>query len=91
VEFEWDDQKAESNLRKHGISFSFATEVFDDKNRVFKLDSRRDYGEERWVSVGFAVDRLVLVVYTEAGDTVRIISARPPSKKERKGYDDRQI
>ena len=48
IGFEWDEEKASRNERKHGIRFAFATRVLLDQNRLEWLDTRRDYGEHRW-------------------------------------------
>ena len=84
--FEWDDAKAEANLRKHGVSFEAARLVFGDAFSLEEQDSRTGYGEERFVVTGMANGRLLVVVYTERGDQIRIISARKASKREEHGY-----
>ncbi|MEQ8266444.1 MAG: BrnT family toxin [Parvibaculum sp.] len=90
-EFEWDDEKAEANLSKHGVPFELATDVFSDPDRLDVGDERFAYGEERRNAVG-AVDGAVLTVsYTMRGDICRIISARRASRKERDAYGDRSI
>jgi uncharacterized DUF497 family protein len=86
VEFEWDDAKAASNERKHGISFDFATLVFDDPNRIEDADSETDDGEERWTVVGLANDFVLFVVYTMRGIKTRLISARKATSYERRTY-----
>jgi len=86
-QFEWDDQKAQSNFEKHGVSFDFAASVFRDVNRIEWQDTRKDYGEVRLVTVGCPVTKICLsVVYTERKSVIRIISARVASKKERSSY-----
>jgi uncharacterized protein len=52
MEFEWDSNKAHSNLRKHGVSFEDATRVFLDPHRIETFDDRETYGEDRWKTVG---------------------------------------
>lgn len=90
-EFEWDDEKAEANLVKHGIAFELAAKVFGDPDRLDVGDERFAYGEERRNAVG-AADGLVLTVsYTMRGEICRIISARRASRKERDVYGDRSI
>jgi uncharacterized DUF497 family protein len=86
-DFEWDDAKAEANLRKHGISFRAASSVFDDPLVVIELDLSEDYGEDRFVATGRVEGLLVTVVYTERGDCIRIISARKANADERRTYD----
>jgi uncharacterized protein len=84
--FEWDDDKAESNLRKHGISFAAARLVFDDDsaNQVDDLSSSTE--EDRFLLTGNVAGQLVTVSYTMRNDRVRVISARPASKREQNDY-----
>jgi uncharacterized protein len=84
--FEWDYQKAKANYTKHGVSFDEASEVFRDPFGIEKLDDRKDYGEERFIRIGMALSRLLMVVYTERGEKTRIISAREVTKNERNNY-----
>ena len=86
--FEWDEQKNEENIRKHGLDFEDAPEVFNFPMLV-RLDDRTDYGEDRWIGVGMIRGRVVVVVYTErdGGDTIRVISLRKALKHERQGYE----
>jgi len=86
MEFEWDDNKNQLNLEKHGIEFADSIEVFKDKARLLSLDLRRDYGEERWITIGRAYKVIVVVVYTLRGSSIRIISARMATKKEYEKY-----
>ena len=88
MEFEWDRKKAESNLQKHGVHFKSATAVFADENRLTVTDDRKDYREERYTTLGLIEDRLYVVIYTTASETIRIISARKANKREQKRYDD---
>ena len=92
IRFEWDKAKAESNLRKHGISFEIATRVFADLFALVKQD-RIENGEHRWQTLGL-VDGylLILVAHTVRDDVdgtevIRIISARRAEPKERKHYE----
>ena len=91
--FEWDQDKAASNLRKHGTLFEDAMFVFSDADRTTVPDQRFDYGEERFVTYGFVDDRLFTVVFTQDLDLeiVRIISARKANARERKRYGHREI
>ena len=86
-EFEWDDAKAEANSRKHHISFREASRVFDDPLVLIVQDLSEDYGEERFLATGLVEDLLITVVYTERGDSIRIISARKANANERRTYD----
>ena len=87
LEFEWNDQKAEENFRRHGVDFVDAATVFFDQNRVERFDDREEYGEDRFQTIGFAQVRLLFVVYTEREGKIRLISARPATSEERKAYE----
>ncbi len=87
MKFEWDGNKNKSNLEKHGVDFNQAKEVFSDKDKIEITDNRKDYGEERTKIIGKAMDLLLSVVYTMRDATVRLISARAASRKERKDYN----
>jgi hypothetical protein len=90
-EFEWDARKAAANLAKHGIDFVDAQRVFDDHNAVEWLDDRHDYGEVRCIVLGMVRGRLLYVVYSAPDDaTVRIISARKATPRERRRYHESQ-
>jgi uncharacterized protein len=84
--FEWDDHKAAANLAKHSVSFEQAQQAFNDLLAVEFQDDRRDYGEDRSILLGMVGDRLLVVVHTVRGDTVRIISAREAEPHERRRY-----
>ena len=80
---EWDEAKRKENIRKHGFDFADAWEIFNAP-MVINLDKRFDYGEDRWIGIGFLGDRVVAVVFTESDDaTTRIISLRKAIKHER--------
>ena len=85
--FEWHDRKAASNVRDHGVSFEQATFVFDDLYAIDEIDTITDYGEERSIILGRALNELLVVVYTMRGEFVRIISARKAEKHERQRYN----
>lgn len=85
-EFEWDDDKATSNLRKHGISFVDACVVFRDPFAIELLDERVSYGEERFILIGMGADGVLTVIYTERQERNRIISARKAEPNERRYY-----
>jgi len=85
-EFEWDDAKAEANLKKHGVSFATATRVFDDAFAFVEQDIGDDHGEERFIAVGMVEGRLITAIYTERGDRIRIISARKATSNEQRDY-----
>ncbi|MBI5409227.1 MAG: BrnT family toxin [Nitrospirae bacterium] len=93
MRFEWDKKKEKKNIKKHGVSFKEAVEIFDDAFLESKLDKRFDYFEERWISVGSTKDGKALIaahlyLMTESGeDVIRILSARETTKKERKDHE----
>ena len=88
--FEWDASKARSNLKKHGVSFEEATTIFGDR-RAITIESSVVSGEKRLVTIGSsATGRVVIVVvHTDRNDRIRMISARPASRAERKQYEGR--
>lgn len=87
MKFEYDPVKAESNYDKHGVSFEVAAYVFGDPKRLERKDTRKDYGEDRWITIGTVSNAVLCVVYTiRDGDAIRIISARCANEKERKQY-----
>ena len=88
MKFEWDTNKSISNLRKHKVSFELASEIFHGSPALTFDDSRFEYQEIRSVAVGEVEGICLYVVYTERGDTIRLISARKANKKERKAYYD---
>jgi len=86
--FEWDPQKAKSNLEKHGVSFEEASTAFQDTLSLTIDDPLHSIDEERLILIGMSQKNTVLVVvHTERGDNIRIISARKATKKERKSYE----
>ena len=89
MRFEWDEDKRQDNLRKHGLDFQDAAEVFDGP-RLVRHDARHDYGEDRWVTIGIAKNRVVVVVYTEddTNEVIRIISLRKALSYERKRFQE---
>ena len=82
---EWDENKNQLNIRKHGISFQTAALVFADEERIEYLDKLRSQDEERYVVLG-CVQGVLYVVYTMRNDYARIISARVATSYERKIY-----
>jgi hypothetical protein len=83
--FEWDEEKAKLNMKKHGIPFETAAKVFLDENRIEIFDEVHSINEERYITIGLAGD-VLFVVYTERHPKIRLISARLASVKERKMY-----
>jgi len=88
LEFEWDEQKAARNVARHGVPFEYAVRVFLDPRRLDAEDARRDYGEERRLTVGTIEGRLYVVAYTLRGEFIRLISARKANQRERRRYDE---
>ena len=62
--FEWDEHKNQTNIAKHGIDFNDAKNVFLDPHRIERVESRQDYGEIRFQTIGMVGGRLLFVVYT---------------------------
>lgn len=90
MEFEWDEAKATSNLRKHDVDFADAVGVFDDPFALSMLDDGT--GERRFVGIGTdLLGRVIVVVYTFRGDKVRLISARRATPTERKRYEEKPL
>ena len=89
LKFEWEDSKAEANLRKHGVSFAEASTVFSDFLSLTIPDPPHSAGEERLVIIGCSEkQRLLVVVHTERGNVIRIVSARKATPHERKTYEE---
>ena len=88
VKFEWDEQKNYANIDKHGVAFLDAENIFLSE-RVTAEDKRREYGENRMVTVGLIGKNVCVVVYTLREDTIRIISARKANSRERRRYYER--
>ena len=84
--FEWDPKKDKINRKEHGISFSTAKFVFNDKERWERYDLAHSENEERWQTIGM-VDKVLFVVYSEQGEAIRIISARMADEKEKRVYN----
>ncbi|WP_310416116.1 BrnT family toxin [Chamaesiphon sp. OTE_8_metabat_110] len=88
MSFEWDEEKAKSNIAKHDVSFDEATSVFDDPLFLTFADPEHSIQEQRFVIMGeSARGRLLVVSYTERAGTTRLISARQVTRKERKAYE----
>ena len=86
LEFEWDEEKEQINIAKHGIDFATASHVFLDPDRLEYYDEKHSTtDEDRYITIGFVADVLT-VVYTERRDALRIISARIATKKEKVIY-----
>lgn len=87
--FEWDPRKASSNFIKHGVSFNEATTVFKDELSITIHDPAHSDMEDRFVEIGNSCqNRILIVIYTERGDKIRIISARQATRKEKRHYEE---
>ena len=90
--FEWDFNKAKTNLSKHKISFEDATSVFKDKRAISLFDEKHSDSEERWITIGMdSITRTLVVIHTfisidKEHTNIRIISARKATKKEQQIY-----
>jgi uncharacterized DUF497 family protein len=88
VEFEWDPEKEQANIQKHGVDFTEAATVFGDPLELTISDPDHSIGEYRFLSMGHSIRYRILVVsYTERESRIRIISARTASPKERRQYE----
>ena len=85
--YQWNEDKAAANLRKHGIDFADAVSVFSDDLAITIPDERFD--EERFITIGIdAFGRVLVVVYTMRGDEIRLISARKATRREQQQYEE---
>lgn len=88
MEFEWDPNKSEVNLSKHGVSFSEASTVFGDPLALTSYDFDNSDEEDRYVTMGESSnEQLLIVSHTDRDNRIRIISARPATRRERKVYE----
>ena len=89
LKFEWNDKKAESNLKKHSISFDEAKSVFYDDLARVKNDPDHSIIDSRYIIQGLSnSNKLLVISFTERGDRIRIINARKATKYERKQYEE---
>ena len=87
MKYQWDKNKAASNLQKHGIEFVDAVSVFSDELAITIPDNRFD--EERFVTIGTDVfGRILVIVFTWRSEDIRLISARLAERRERKQYEE---
>lgn len=88
IEFEWYSPKAQSNLRKHQVSFEEASTIFGDEKILDLADSQHSEEEMRYIGIGRSVKgRILFVNFTVRGDKIRIISARHAEPWERREYE----
>jgi len=91
MQFEWDPNKAAENLKNHGISFDEASSVFGDPLATTIDDPDHSTDEFRFLTMGYTKSqRLIVVSHTEREGSIRIISAREPTPRERKQYESEQ-
>jgi len=87
VDFEWDEEKRRENIRKHELDFADARHIFDAPV-LTEIDTRADYGEQRFVGIGFLRNLIVVIVFTEPrADTIRVVSLRRALKYEREKFE----
>jgi uncharacterized protein len=86
MRYEWDEAKNRSNIAKHGIPFDYATRVFSDPYRLDNEDTRRDYREQRRLTLGRIEWKVFAVAYTMRGPITRLISARKANPREQRRY-----
>lgn len=90
IKFEWDPEKAAANLKKHKVSFTEAATVFSDSLSVTIADPDHAIDEERYITIGLSHHfRLLMVAHAEPSDSIRIISARELTRRERESYEQR--
>ncbi|MDE0299119.1 MAG: BrnT family toxin [Candidatus Poribacteria bacterium] len=89
MDFEWDEEKAEANLSKHGVSFDEAKTVFNDALYIDFYDPDHSSNEDRYLIIGESKQhRLLIVSYTERNQKRRLISAREATRREREDYEE---
>ena len=79
--YSWDEQKRKANIRKHGLDFSDAANVFSGPTFTFE-DTRFDYKEQRWITIGLLGQTVVVMVHTESQNEIHLISMRKAQKNE---------
>ena len=88
LRFSWNAEKAAANLAKHGVSFEEASTVFGDPLSATVFDPDHSDTESRFVILGQSFEgNLIVVVHSELGDSIRIISARPATRREKATYE----
>ena len=90
ITFEWDNNKAKTNVLKHDVSFEESATIFSDERTITIHDIIHSVSEKRWITIGRSVkNRVIVVVHTERNNRIRIISSRKASKKEKKQYEEK--
>jgi uncharacterized DUF497 family protein len=91
LKFEWNEEKAKFNKKKHGILFQEAATIFSDPRSLTFPDPEHSVGEERYITIGMSHYRNLLIVsHLDFNETIRIISARLATKQERKYYEEKK-
>lgn len=89
VEFEWDDQKALANVKKHKVTFAQAATIFGDPLSITFHDPDHSDEEDRYITIGSTMNNVLMIVsHTDRGERIRIISARRATRRERRIYED---
>ena len=89
MKFEWNEQKAKANQRKHKVSFHEASTVFGDPLAITFDDPDHSIGEQRYLTFGLSrLNRLLVVTHTGRADRIRIISARVTTRQEKRIYEE---
>ena len=89
--FGWDENKSRENERRHGVSFEEAKTIFNDPFAITIYDPDHSINEDRYIELGLSTDgRFLVVCYTERGTTIRIISSRAATQRERRVYEGRE-
>jgi hypothetical protein len=89
MQFEWNREKAQNNVKKHKVSFEEAITVFYDPLSATFNDDEHSINEDRFITIGYSSkNRLLVVAHTEKENTIRIISARFATKNERKRHEE---
>jgi len=87
MKFEWDKRKAISNFKKHGVPFEEASTVFGDPLSLTIQDPKHSKKEDRYLTIGLSAKfRILVVIHTDRGDNIRIISARLATRGEKNNY-----
>ena len=87
--FEWDEDKAAANFRKHGVTFNEASTVVTNEHAALLYDPDHSEGEDRYLLIGHSArGRLLIVSFTDRGENTRVISARAATPRERRSYED---
>jgi uncharacterized DUF497 family protein len=91
MDYQWDPEKAASNLGKHGVDFADAVGVFEDE-WALTIKVEHVEGEQRFATLGTDfLERVLVVVYTYRGGTIRLISARRATRRERRAYEQKRV